>query len=104
MHIPLGFKRALAAKDLALGTLAQVKVGGRELVLANIEGTYHAMEGHCPHAGAPLGDGRLRGSSVVCSLHFWAIDFATGGCSRAPGLVLDRFETKLINDHIYIKI
>ena len=104
MDVPAGFKRAFPAKKIAAGELTQVKVGGRELVVANIEGEFHAMEGHCPHAGAPLGSGRLKGTAVVCSLHFWSIDFSTGGCSRAPNLTLDRFETKLIGDDVYIKV
>ena len=31
--------------------------GGRMVAIANVDGTFHAIDGLCPHQGGPLGTG-----------------------------------------------
>mgnify|MGYP000689536603 CR=1 FL=1 len=37
-------------------------VGGQPVALFNVQGTFHALDGRCPHRGGPLGQGFLDGS------------------------------------------
>lgn len=68
-------------EDLPPGRGATVELdNGRELALYNIAGEFHAIENFCPHKGAPLADGAIRGYAVECDWHGWRFDVRTGAC------------------------
>lgn len=62
------------------GALTAASLGPRRVVLARVGGTVYAVGGVCPHLQGPLGKGVLRGRTLVCPLHHWAFDVATGVC------------------------
>ena len=70
--------------DVPPGTATTVEVAGHELALANVEGTFCAVQGQCPHAGAPLGEGRLDGWSLECPLHGASFDVRSGEVLGGP--------------------
>src|SRR3954462_2309497 len=37
-----------------------------------------AVQAECPHRGGPLADGLVGGTTVICPLHAWKFDLATG--------------------------
>ena len=47
----------LGSTDLKDGEMKQVTVGETEVLLARIQGTYHAFYAYCTHYGAPLAEG-----------------------------------------------
>jgi nitrite reductase (NADH) small subunit len=59
-----------------------VSVGGRDIALFNLGDAFFATDNHCPHKGGPLCDGIIAGSAVVCPLHAWKVDLATGEVER----------------------
>ncbi|MEO5679770.1 MAG: Rieske 2Fe-2S domain-containing protein [Acidimicrobiales bacterium] len=70
-----------------LGPVTQVPVGEGRLfdvdgwpvaVLRPRDGNVYAVDPVCPHKGGPLADGLLGGTVVVCPLHGWTFDLATG--------------------------
>ncbi|HLH44242.1 MAG TPA: nitrite reductase small subunit NirD [Bryobacteraceae bacterium] len=61
-----------------------VQTGGIELALFNLGDRFAAIENACPHRGGPLCDGIVSGAIVVCPLHGWRFDLATGMAARAP--------------------
>lgn len=61
-----------------------VQIGQRELAIFNLGERFLATDNRCPHQGGPLCDGIVTGSSVVCPLHAWKINLATG-CVERPG-------------------
>ena len=48
------------ADDVPPGGRKIVAVGGREIGVFNLGGTFYALRNICPHRGAPLCRGRLR--------------------------------------------
>ena len=75
----------------SLAALASVSsqaftIAGRRIALFNVDGKIHAMDDLCPHAGAPLSDGRLNGCVVTCPWHGWDFDVTNG---RMPGQAED---------------
>lgn len=65
--------------DIPPGTTRTVEVQGAWVALFNVEGTVYALDNACPHAGGPLGEGRLRDGGVVeCPWHGWRFDVRTG--------------------------
>ena len=64
--------------DLFPGESMVVRVGAEEFALHNVNGRYHATGNRCPHQGGSLGDGYLEGNRIICPLHGWEFDVATG--------------------------
>ena len=61
-----------------------VQVEGLELAVFNMVDRFAAIENRCPHQGGPLCDGIITDLAVVCPLHGWKFDLATGLAVRAP--------------------
>jgi len=72
------FVTACAIGDVAPGTGKTVTVGGKEVAVFNVDGTFHAIDNECPHRGGPLGEGELEGCLLTCPWHAWQFDIRTG--------------------------
>ena len=66
--------------DQEPGTARRVDVGGTAVALLRTETGWSALLDRCPHAGAPLSEGALRGATLVCAWHGWTFDAVTGAC------------------------
>lgn len=55
------------------------KVGDQLVaVFRSRDGALFATQATCPHRKGPLADGLVGGSTLVCPLHEWTFDLATG--------------------------
>jgi nitrite reductase (NADH) small subunit len=70
--------RVAAVSDVPPGTSKEVMADDQVVALFNADGTFYALDGVCPHAGGPLGEGTLRGTTVTCPWHGWQFDVKTG--------------------------
>jgi nitrite reductase (NADH) small subunit len=59
-----------------------VRIGAREIAIFNLGDRFLATDNQCPHRGGPLCDGIVTGSSVVCPLHAWKVNLASGSVER----------------------
>jgi len=59
-----------------------VRIGAREIAIFNLGDRFLATDNRCPHQGGPLCDGIVTGSSVVCPLHTWKVNLASGSVER----------------------
>lgn len=66
------------------GTVANF--GDTMVALFRIEGRYYALANACPHKGGPLGEGQVKGHTVICPWHGWTWDVRTGTNVRMPAL------------------
>lgn len=57
---------------------ACVTAGDKQVVVFNVEGTFHVISNTCPHAGLPLGDGERRGMVITCPYHGYTYHIKTG--------------------------
>ena len=64
--------------ELPPGTVTEIEVNGAPYALCNVDGKLHCIEGVCPHAGGPLGQGMLNGNNIVCPWHAFEFDCRTG--------------------------
>jgi 3-phenylpropionate/trans-cinnamate dioxygenase ferredoxin subunit len=68
-----------AAADVAPGTMLMAWVDGTEPVLVvNVRGAYHAVQGICSHEYFELDKGFLTDDSLTCALHLSRFDLASG--------------------------
>jgi nitrite reductase/ring-hydroxylating ferredoxin subunit len=70
--------------DIPEGSMLGIEVDGEEIALANVEGTIYAVQGRCGHMNAPLAEGKLMGSTIICPLHYAQFDITTGKKIKNP--------------------
>lgn len=66
------------ASKLENGTMTEVVVEGREILLAKVGDRYYATYNRCPHMGAKLSQGKLEGTVVTCPRHGSRFDISDG--------------------------
>ena len=68
-----------SAVDVPPGTMLMTWVDGTEPVLVvNVDGAYHAVQGICSHEYFELDKGFLTDDSLTCALHLSRFDLASG--------------------------
>ncbi len=72
------FIRVASVSELPQGVMKKVTIVGREVVIANLNGSFHALNNTCPHAGGSLANGKLNGNIVTCPKHGAQFDLMTG--------------------------
>ncbi len=91
--------------DLQDGQATQVSVGDTDVLLARIDGAYHALGAHCVHYGAPLADGVLSGKTIICPWHHAVYDLTTGEHLEPPGRdCLTKFEVSVDGDDVVVTV
>ena len=71
-----------AAAGIPEGSGRSVRAGERRLAVFRHDGRWFALDDACPHQGASLGEGLFHGGRVICPLHGWVFEVATGRCPR----------------------
>jgi 3-phenylpropionate/trans-cinnamate dioxygenase ferredoxin component len=93
------FVQVASVGDVPPGWVLKVRVGSREIALANCDGTFSAMDNACSHAAGPLGDNRLKeGCYVECPWHNAVFDARTGEAVRGPARKSVRTYPVTVND------
>lgn len=77
-----GFLEVATTGELPEGTLKNVTVQGREILLARAGGRVYAAQGRCPHFSADLSRGTLDGTILTCPLHHSQFDLRDGSVVR----------------------
>ena len=75
-----------------------------EILVANLNGAYHAMDNVCSHSGGSLADGWLDGTTVTCPLHGWEYDVTTGCCTHIRDECLRTFPVEIQNGRICVHL
>lgn len=100
----MAFERVASLADLKPGAMIDVERDGRTVVVCNVDGEIHAMDGVCPHRQGPLGQGALHGRMVVCPWHAWEFDCVTGEHDYNPALKQAKFAVRLEGDDILVDL
>ncbi|MCA9055866.1 MAG: Rieske 2Fe-2S domain-containing protein [Planctomycetaceae bacterium] len=98
------FLRIANISDVPPGTGKEVTVGDRVLAVYNIDGTFHVIDGICPHAGGPLGEGALQGCIITCPWHGWQFDVTTGQHCLTPQIRQAQFACRVEGENVMIEL
>ena len=98
---------AVVAKvnDLQDGEKKQISVGDTDVLLARVDGKFHALGAYCTHYKAPLAEGVLSGDRLVCPWHNACFDVVTGDQQEPPGLdSISRYEVRVEGDNVFVSV
>ena len=91
--------------DLQNGQMQQVSVGETKVLLARINGEFHAVGAFCTHYQAPLAQGVLKGDRLVCPWHNACFNIVTGDQQNPPGLdSLARYDVRVEGENIIVRV
>jgi len=73
--------------ELGPGAMKEVDLGGRQVLVAFVEGKYYAFSRQCPHEEADLKEAGqlLNGTQIRCNNHSYCFDLKTGDCTLPKG-------------------
>ncbi|HEX4184827.1 MAG TPA: non-heme iron oxygenase ferredoxin subunit [Stellaceae bacterium] len=99
-----GFVPVAKVAELPPGQMRWIAVDGERLVLANVEGAFHALSDVCGHRNAPLSRGKLVGHLIECPLHFAQFDIRTGELVNGPvSMPVPIYQVRVEGDTVYVK-
>jgi nitrite reductase/ring-hydroxylating ferredoxin subunit len=96
--------RVCSIAEVPPGTGREVVAAGRIIAVFNVDGELHALDGICPHAGGPLGQGRLAAGIVTCPWHGWQFDVTTGRHCLNPRLTQPCYRVELDGDDVFVEL
>ncbi len=92
-------------RELSDGEMKGVTAGDTEVLLVQLEEQVYALHAHCTHYGAPLAEGTLSGSRLVCPWHHACFSAKTGVLLEPPALDdLPRFDVQLDGDDVWVEL
>lgn len=94
------------ASDFTPGKIQKVTIDGKDVLVANIDGNYYAVNDTCTHSGASLSEGSLDGHIITCGWHGAKFDCKTGKLSEFPVKIKDLNSYKVLveSENIFVEI
>ncbi len=96
--------RIAAVDEIPPGTGKEVLAGERILAVYHVDDRFYALDGICPHAGGPLGEGLLQGNIVTCPWHGWQFDVSSGRHCLNKNLTHHSFPVTVIDDELFVDL
>lgn len=96
------FVKVATEKDIPPGKSLVVDCCNEPVAVFNVGGTFYAISDACPHAGAPLSEGYVTGTTVMCPWHGWTFDMSPNNDPPNDGIV--RYNVKVENGDILIEV
>ncbi len=97
------WNRIGALEDLSKRELHQITVAGKPIAVSFKDGRFGAIAGRCPHAGGPLGDGKLAGDNIVCPWHGWSFNRRDGSSGKGYPIAVASFELKEEDGALWVR-
>jgi 3-phenylpropionate/trans-cinnamate dioxygenase ferredoxin component len=93
----MSFVKAADTVNVPENKAIKVIVGGKEILISNISGSYYAIPDKCPHMGGSLSEGILSDGIITCPKHGARFDVKTG---KAVGNAKLAFLKIKVNDSV----
>ena len=93
------FIKVAETSEVPLGQMKVVKVAGKDVVIANVNNVFYAMENSCTHMHGELSNGMLEGNTLTCPKHKAKFDITTGKVVSGPKVPL--MHPKIKDEPVY---
>jgi nitrite reductase/ring-hydroxylating ferredoxin subunit len=84
--------------EIPSGKMKHIEFNGKEIINANLDGKFYALNDRCSHTTAPISMGHIQGNIVTCPMHGARFDNTTGknvSAPRFPSLETDSLPVNL---------
>ncbi len=95
-----GYVRVADISEVPIGRMKKVVVQGKEILVANVNGTFYAIGNLCTHERRDLSQGTLEGNIVTCPKHKSKFDVTSGKVISGPKMGL--FHPKIQDEPAYV--
>jgi len=93
------FTKVAETGDISPGETLKVKIRDQEILIANIDGSYYAIDNKCNHHKGDLSKGNLNGKILTCPVHGSQFDITSGRNVKGPKLLVFRVKTEDLKSH-----
>jgi 3-phenylpropionate/trans-cinnamate dioxygenase ferredoxin subunit len=108
----MAYVKVAKVDELTSGSMKKVTANGKELLLANIGGSFYAMDNRCSHMKGDLSTGILSNNIVTCPRHGSQFDVTNAKCLQGPkiafvkmkGKDLSAYETKVEGQDLLVNL
>ena len=91
--------------DLRDGEMKEISAGETRILLARAGHRFHAISATCPHYGAPLAEGVLCGTRIVCPWHHAVFNVVNGDSEEPPALdALVSYAVRVEGERILVNV
>ena len=92
--------------EIPPGKMIKITMDGKEVLVANIDGDFCAVDDSCTHSGASLSEGTLNGCVVTCGWHAAEFDCKTGKLIKFPAKIRDltSYKVNVDSDDVFIEV
>ena len=98
------FQKVAAVTDIPQGQVKVFEVGGEEIALCNVSGSFYAVADLCSHDDGPLGEGELDQFQIECPRHGARFDVRTGKALCLPAVTaIPTYEVEVRDGEIWVK-
>ena len=80
--------------EISAGNMKAFVIQGKDILVANHEGKYYAIDNKCTHMKGELTKGKIEGKIVTCPKHSSKFDITTGRCLSGPKVFFMTLKTK----------
>ena len=102
--MPENYVKVAQASAIKPGMLAMAMVGDVEVMIANLDGEFFALDNVCPHEGWALHEGILEDDCVECPGHSHFYSVKTGQRTGVPEERAATFPLKVEGDDILVDL
>jgi len=97
------FVRVADTNDIPEGKLRGFEIGHSRFVVAHTSEGFFAVVDECTHDGAPISNGKVRGTEIMCTRHGARFDLKTGAVTAPPAIVpIDTLTVKVDKSDILV--
>ena len=101
----------METSEIVPGKMKAVKLGDREILIINVDGTFYAIGQKCTHLGGDLSKGKLEGKIITCPRHGSQFDVSDGNVITGPTILfmhpkikdIRTYELRIEQGNIFMK-
>jgi len=100
--------------DVSKGTMKGFTVKNKQILIANVDGNFYAMDAICSHEHGYLPSGTLEKNIVICPVHHAQFDVTSGKVTKNVSSVvrwivggakdLQTYKISMKETHIYVDL
>ncbi len=99
------FEAVTKTSDVPPGAYYEYEVGGKEIIVANINGRFYAFTAICTHMDGPLVQGTLVDGVITCPWHFSEFRVDDGSVIKGPAAAaLATYPVKVQGEQVLVAV